>query len=128
MAEFKTYSLLLACVDNRLQRQEQRIDLRRGFRPEEDLLRVTWAVPSDGFEFDPRPHLGTDRRFRVSVFRTTESWSGPAEETEGPPAGCELVFQEDLLVVGVRLTHAVNRESRLTVDFAREAPRDVEEP
>lgn len=64
--DIRTYThSLLVTIDGTLQTEEQRVDLRWG--PAGPRLYCRWAVPDTGLEFDGRPHVGTDRTFRVTV-------------------------------------------------------------
>ena len=68
-ASLRYYAGMLAVIDGRLQSEQTGANVFSGIEEGKILHRVTldWAIPAEGFEFDGRPHLGTDRRFTVAV-------------------------------------------------------------
>jgi len=70
MATLQLYDTLIVAIDGMLQHEERSVSLWSGIDRGAFRTRVTvsWAVPQGGLEFDGRPHIGSERTFRLSLF------------------------------------------------------------
>lgn len=66
-------ALLVVAIDGRLQQWQSFVSVGQSYEDDGggskpvNRVEVGWAMPDTGLEFDGRPHLGTDRRFNVTV-------------------------------------------------------------
>ena len=80
--KIRSYATMLAVVAGSLQRDQTGVAVSSCIEAGRLVHRVTLdsAVPTDGFEFDGRQHVGTDHEFSVSVMLLATMGDVPRED------------------------------------------------
>ena len=133
--KLQVYAQLVIAIDGRIQLQEQKLALSHGVSSPMEV-EFTSAIPSEGFEFDAKPHLGTDKTFQVAIYRqgTPTSAAGASShrypDWDKPIADLvsegylTLAVDFEAKVVGWRLNGDVGREAQ-TVTVFREVGEEA---
>jgi hypothetical protein len=115
-ASLQLYSLLCVFIDGAPQLAEQKIRLSACVYAHAPEVEVTWAVPADGLEFDPFPHVNSGKAFDVKVCSLK---GGTALPVDARPEDHVLLAGYSMKVVDAKLKRGVNSQATLKVRFRR---------
>lgn len=125
----KLYAQILAAIDDRIQLEESSLAFVHSVNAPMEL-ELTYCVPMDGFEFDPKAHVGTARIFDVAVYRVKATGPRPdydrAASSLAESGSLALAVGFKAKAVGWRLAGSCNETARAIVTF-REEPTESPE-